>query len=54
VARPLQISVPLDVVSAKVPTAASAVAAAISHFDFQIGGKINFKTLSASGAVVGR
>jgi hypothetical protein len=53
-ARPLQISIPLDVVSANVTAAATRVTAAINHFDFQTDGRINFKTLSASGAVVGR
>jgi hypothetical protein len=52
-ARPLHISTPLEVVRANVTAAASKVAAAIHHFDFHIDGRINFKTLSASGAVVG-
>ena len=52
-ARPLQISIPLGDVSANATIAAKAVAAAISHFDFQISGATNFKTLPASGAVLG-
>ena len=52
-ARPLQISILLDAVSAKVTAPARTAAAAISHFDFQTGGTTNFKTLPASGAVLG-
>jgi hypothetical protein len=52
-ARPLQISIPLGAVNAKAKIAAKAVAAAISHFDFQISGPIYFRTLPASGVVLG-
>jgi hypothetical protein len=52
-ARPFQISTLPGVISAKAMAAARAVAAAISHFDFQIIDAMNFKTLPASGAVLG-